>query len=437
MRFARGSLGTLLALAFGLAASVVLNRMLGAEGRGAYALAVKTAGLVVAWAQWGAPEVMLNAFTERRAPQGTILGTALAVVVLSSLVFGLAFAGCYPLLAGGALRGVTPGMFGAAVGSSLFAVAFMVQRRVVQLRGELVVYNLLDVAKSAVFLVLVVVCLSLWADEREGAVVAFLGAEVLLAGLGAAYLRWRVERDWRVDRGLAAEFMRSGFVVQLGIVGMFLAGQLGPYIVNLFGSLEEVGYYATALGLATYVTFVSVSVRTVLQARMPSLTGGSIALAELTVAVARNGLIWLVGAALGLALLGRPVIVLLYGREFEAAYEPMLLLLPGMVFWGLQQIVASYFTALRMYRLPTFGAWVVAVVGLGLQVAATPLLGVQGAAAALSAGYAAAFLFYLVVFCRHAGYSVVAFVPTLDDARYYLQLARRLAARGGSLAPSP
>lgn len=434
MRFARGSAGTLLALLFGLLASVVLNRMLGAEGRGAYALAVKTAGLVVAWAQWGMPEVMLYFFGERRIGQGRLLGTALLVVAVSSLVGGAAFFAVYPLLADTFFRGVNPPMFAAAVTSSLFAVAFMVQRRVVQLRGQLLVFNLLDVAKSAIFLACVLLFVTTLPDERTGAVAAFLAAEVLMALVGAAYVWRRVERRWQVDLRLARELMHSGFVVQVGIVAIFLAGQMGPYIVNVFSTLSDVGYYATALGLATYVTFVSVSVRTVMQARMPGLSGRPEALAELTVLVGRHALIWLLGAAAALALVARPAITLLYGHDFDPAYPLLLLLLPGMVCYGLQQILASYFTALRMYRTPAVGAWVVAVVALGLQVVAMPLLGVAGAAAALSLGYAAAYLFFLVIFVRTTGRPAREFVPGLEDCRYYVHLIRQVALGHGLLA---
>jgi ribokinase len=66
MLLARQSLGSLAALVFGILASVVLTRALGAEARGEYALAVKVAGLVLAVAQWGIPETLLQLLGERR-----------------------------------------------------------------------------------------------------------------------------------------------------------------------------------------------------------------------------------------------------------------------------------------------------------------------------------------------------------------------------------
>src|ERR1044071_5401545 len=77
--FARQSLGSLLALVFGVAVSVLLPRLLGAEARGEYQLAVKLAGLVLAIAQWGIPEVLLQAVAERRGQRGVLIGTSLAL----------------------------------------------------------------------------------------------------------------------------------------------------------------------------------------------------------------------------------------------------------------------------------------------------------------------------------------------------------------------
>ncbi len=50
-RFARASVDSLLTLGFWLVAGMFISRLLGVEGRAAYALAVRTAGIVVAVAQ--------------------------------------------------------------------------------------------------------------------------------------------------------------------------------------------------------------------------------------------------------------------------------------------------------------------------------------------------------------------------------------------------
>src|SRR3979411_1335881 len=105
MSFATQSLGSLVALAFGVAVSVLLPRVLGAEARGEYQLAVKLAGLVLAVAQWGVPQVLLQVLGEGRASTGALIGTSvglgLAGAVLIAAVLGLAA----PLFETNLLRG--------------------------------------------------------------------------------------------------------------------------------------------------------------------------------------------------------------------------------------------------------------------------------------------------------------------------------------------
>src|SRR5215208_1653987 len=84
--FARQSLGSLAALVFGVAVSVLLPRVLGPDARGEYQLAVKLAGLVLAVAQWGIPEVLLQMLAERRASTGALVGTSLVLGVVGAAV---------------------------------------------------------------------------------------------------------------------------------------------------------------------------------------------------------------------------------------------------------------------------------------------------------------------------------------------------------------
>src|ERR1700687_1357902 len=108
MTFARQSLGSLAALVFGVVVSVLLPRVLGPEARGEYALAVKLAGLVLAVAQWGIPEVALQMMADGRAKTGQLIGTSLALglggAILCAVVVGLAA----PLFSDNLLRGVHP-----------------------------------------------------------------------------------------------------------------------------------------------------------------------------------------------------------------------------------------------------------------------------------------------------------------------------------------
>jgi O-antigen/teichoic acid export membrane protein len=426
MRFASASIGSLLTLIVGLASSVVLTRLLGLEGRGAFALALRSAGILAAAAQWGMPEMMMGMLRSRGHSAGTVLGTGLALVTLTMLVLGAASLAAAPTLETSVLRGVPTSVLALMVVSTLFTVGYTLLRRVIQLRGNLLAYNVVELAKSVTFLAFLAIAVVYARDQLQGAVLAYLTAELTFALFCAAFVWQRIERPWAIDLSLGSQLARSGLLIQIGMVATFLASQAGVFIVNVWGTLADVGYYATALGLATYVTYVSVSIRTVLHARMMSNEGLETPLAALTTAIARHTLVWLIAGAVFLAIFGRPIIGTLYGSEFEPAYSSLIWLLPGVVCVGMQQILASYFNARSEFRLPAAGAFIAATVGVLLQLSLTPLFGANGAAAAFSMGHASALVMYLVMFCRRSGQSMTAIMPTLDEVDFYRALARQI-----------
>src|SRR5437588_13122608 len=108
MSFARQSVGSLLALAFGVAVSVLLPRILGPEARGEYQLAVKLAGLVLAVAQWGIPEVLLQLIGEGRVKTGALIGTSLILGLIGAAIVAMILGLAAPLFADNLLRGVHP-----------------------------------------------------------------------------------------------------------------------------------------------------------------------------------------------------------------------------------------------------------------------------------------------------------------------------------------
>src|SRR4030088_361053 len=157
MTFARQSLGRLAVLVFGVAVSVLLPRILGPEARGEYQLAVKLAGLVLAVAQWGIPEVLLQLMAEGRARTGALIGTSLALGLAGAAAIAALLGFAAPLFRDNLLRGVDPFLLWLTLGGSVVSLVGLLARRFIQLRGRLDVYNGLDVGRTLLFVGLVAI----------------------------------------------------------------------------------------------------------------------------------------------------------------------------------------------------------------------------------------------------------------------------------------
>jgi O-antigen/teichoic acid export membrane protein len=468
MSFARQSLGSLVALVFGIAASIVLPRVLGAEARGEYQLAVKLAGLVLAIAQWGIPEVLLQLVAERRTPLASLVGTSFALGLAGAAVTAVvvALGALAPPVRDTLLRGVDPTLMGLALVGSLASLVGLLARRFIQLAGRVDLYNGLDVGRTAMFLLLAMLAATLLPRQAVGATAAWLVAELMLAlAAGLFVWRWitsgsstigqtqqasfgdasvsqggaaaqvdghplahhqdgvhrgRVLDDLQVDRGLAGELARSGAPIQLGLLAMFVGNEGGAYVLNARLDLAAVGIYSVALAVSRLVLQISIALRTALQ---PRLVGSEADAAAVTARVTRHGLLWMVLVAAVLAV-GSPLVPVVFTREFGAAGEILVLLLPGMVAYGVWQLVAGHLLRIGRRGLLAANSWLFAVAAVLLQAIGAQTLGLAGAAAGLTLAYLLGAGVATVAFLHLGGRSARELVPSPSDLGVYVQLTR-------------
>ena len=405
--------------------SVVLARALGPEGRGVYAVAYRAIGILIAVSQFGLPEVMMFQMrTERRRPSELAANSLIVIFAATALTAAFLWA-TYPLMGDTFYEGVGERLMWLAFLTLPFNLAFVLFGRLIQLDGRLGAYNLLLLASRVATLVAIVVFLSVRPAE-PGAALAGLAVASALVALPAIWLarRWVANQAWRIGRALLAESLRNGFKVQWGMLSHILGLYSGVFIVNYFLDLESVGYFATALGIATLMLVVSQASQTVLHSWMPAAASDLSQVAERTVVFARHTGLVLTGMALVLVATGVPAIRFLYGAEFEPAYAPMAILLFGMIARGVGQIVVSQLALERYFYLDSTGAVLGVVVSIGLSWLLVPAVGVWGAALGTAVGHTAATAWLMYWFVKKTDANLADFVPKASDARLYARLMK-------------
>jgi O-antigen/teichoic acid export membrane protein len=426
MSFARQTLGSLAALVVGLIVSVLLPRVLGAEARGEYQLAVKLAGLVLAVAQWGIPEVLLQVMADGKARTGALIGTSLSLGLLGATLLAALLGLATPVLQDNLLRNVEPLLLWLALGGSLASLVGLLARRFIQLGGRLDVYNGLDVGRTLLFLMFVAIAAVLLPRQALGPTLAWLLGELALAIAATAFLwqRMRSGASWRPAPQLAAELARSGAPIQFGLLGMFIGSEGGAFVLNASLPLAAVGIYSVALAASRLVLQVSIALRSALQPRLVADEQNS---AAVTVRVTRHGLLWMVAMAAGLAI-GSPLAPVVFGPEFDAVGPALTVLLPGMIAYGVWQLLAGHLLRLGRRGLLAATAWLFGLTSVALQAVGVQLFGLAGAAAGLSLAYVVATLVVLVAFVHVSGRSVRELVPSSADLAFYIGLGRRVLA---------
>jgi O-antigen/teichoic acid export membrane protein len=403
----------LLVYAGGFLASALIARGLGPEGRGVYYLPVVSAATVAAMATVGVEQANVYLFGTRGISiarlwaQGGLVAAALGVcgslvLIAAPSVFPGTFAQSPAALWWLAAAGLPLTLHG------LFAAGLMTLNGEVTWQFRVGVVN--AIAQTSLLAVLY------WLD-------LFDTRSVLAASLCSTVLTWilmvpRVPREagWlRWDAALLRETLRHSLVLHAGMVLLFLHLRADMFMLTGMVGAAALGIYSLSVTLAETALLVTDSVAVAVLPRQMTNSLQESAITSLR--AARMNLLLSSGVITAWAIAGLPLIRFVFGDAFAAAYLPLLALLPGMAFMGMQRVCgAPVIRAGMPHRVVAINALSLAL-NVVLNLWWIPAWGGTGAALASSCSYGVGALLFLKWTAGMAGSAFPrALVPTSDDA---------------------
>lgn len=251
---------------------------------------------------------------------------------------------------------------------------------------------LLNLALSLTFLVVLDQGVEgiVYATLISGAISAVL-LGLLLSRRGARFLqRW--------DRDVMLTTLRFGLRGQVGNVLQYFNYRLDVFIINVFLGTSSVGIYSVSTRLAELVWYFPNAVSFVIFPKAASTSGGI--MNRFTPRVFRWTLAIAVLGAIGIAVIGRPLIRFIYTEAFLSAYLPLLLLLPGVVLLGAGRVLTSDIAGRGFPQYNSISAGLGLVVTVVLDLLWIPRFGINGAALASTVAYVATFAVSVVFYIR-------------------------------------
>jgi O-antigen/teichoic acid export membrane protein len=431
-RVVRDSLVTLLArlfsMALGVVSGILVARFLQPEGKGELATLTVVIGTTALAANPGLYAANAHFAAKDRASARALAG--------NSILWGLTV-GAATVLALLAANRAFPRAFG-AIGPVPLAVGLLaVPAQVVALclanvaigMERFVFYNALEnVALLLGFAATVVLLVAL----GKG-VTAVIGVTTAVAWgtatVLAIYVARRAGGRPTVDLRLVGRALRYGAPLWLSALLSYVVIRFDMILVNSYAGPDEAGFYSVSALAVDVLGFLPAALGTVLFPRLSALGD-----AEKDAVIARATQVLvplLLAGAAGLAVAFPVLVPWLYGPRFAASIPPLLWLLPGVFFLGLEiPLAASLAARGRVWSLPLF--WLpTTALNLGLTVAFVRRWGAVGAAAASSVSYFAIFALVAGYHVRRCGVSAAGlFVPTRESARFALAEARRWLGKG-------
>jgi len=379
-------------LILGVILSVVLNRMMGPEGKGIYTgviVFVQTAGMLFFWGY----DVVFSMLTgKRNIRAGIVSGTLFFIFLIISTVFTLIIFVSKPViervLVGFPLNISTIPMIGFLFFSELWLRAlpdgFLG-------RGDVRGFNLFNLFNSLIKLVVIGLSVFLFFGSPEGGILGYsIYAYIILV-----FSLFIFRPDGFNIRLVLKEVKHIGIWVFLSDLFAFLLYRFDFLLLNGLKGSYSLGIYSTAVYMCEVIWLVPVSFNNVIYARvvtnrkMPEKRDFLITF----ISVVFSGIIG--------CIFIKPVVLFLYGEEFLPVVGIFRLLLPGIVFFSIPKVLNAI--VVGKYERPAIITTTVVssfLLNLFLDLFFIPRLGMTGAAIGTSISYTTGAIIYMFLFRR-------------------------------------
>jgi len=329
-----------LATLFALATSVIIARAYGADMMGILAVVTSFVAISTIFTLLGTNTSILRMIPEHMSRYSV----SSAYTIYRKTQY---FVGATSILVGAALLAGAP-----FIADKLFtkphlafylavSAAFVWARSLMDLNTQAVrglrfirTFAFMQILPHLVMLLLLAGAAAFW-QNRNAPVYAQLGAWALTAAVGAVIMTVGFRSHASPGDIVCTTPMKSILSVAspmfISASMMFVIANTGVIILGIYRSEEEVGYYSAAVKLATMTTFILNSINSMAAPKFSELfhTGRIDELFH--VARKSSKLIFWTTLPILLALvsLGIPILSLLFGRAFVAAYPALVLLATG------------------------------------------------------------------------------------------------------------
>ncbi|MDX9751927.1 MAG: lipopolysaccharide biosynthesis protein [Flavobacteriales bacterium] len=384
---------------------VLLSQWIGAEGRGQASLVLATVTIVcmVCAVVGGATLVYL-------VPRSNVGQLLLLSHLWSAVVCG----GAYGVLR--AVPLIDAWMVPHVAAIAFLSAVFSTHLTMLLGRDRVMANNLMGLVQVVVLLIGFVL-MFLVAGRRD--VMAYVAALYAAYGTGAVASLLLLRPGLRTGGlhgigRLAGDAFRLGAVNMAGTVLQLVSLRVGYYLLSHRVDDAAVGVYANGVSLVESVWLISNSMAMVQYAAIAN-SGDDARNRRLTLSLVKLSLVMTLVALAVLAMVPSAFFTRLFGRDFSAVGDAIVVLAPGALMYTLLLVVGHYFSGTGRYHVNTLANLAGLLVTAALTWAFLPQYDMRTAGAILSASLSTTGLFVLWWFLRAPGMHLRDLLPTAAD----------------------
>lgn len=346
----------ILLIGIGLVTTVIVVRVLGPEGRGLYAVAAVIGAIGIQFGNLGLHASNIYFVSRDRGILHTLVGNTLLVsFVFGGLGVALAFVvfNLWPNLAP---------IHGLLLILSLlwipFGLAYMMLQNLLLGIQKVRAYNKIEMMSQILGVLLIgSVIISGYVTVETVFFAAFVALTIGFV-LAILFLRPYLTSLPRPSLSLFKYNIGYSLRVYLTDFLAFMVFRIDLLMIKYILDAKDVGFYSIAVTMADLVYVVPIVVGTILFPKLSSMKDGQW---QYTYKVAfAIGLVMLLAVTIAI-ISAKPVVDLLFGKEFLPAISPFVWLMPGIYFISIQNIIVKYLAA-KNYPIVIVYTWIASLI---------------------------------------------------------------------------
>ena len=402
MKFIKDTLTTfstqIIGVILGLAAAIIIARVLGPSGKGAYTLIILVPTLLATFGTLGIGVANLYFVGKKKYKLVDITSNSVVLASGLGILFAATFLAYFYYFHPSFLKGADPLCI--LIVTLVLPFSLLTAYFIHILLGEQKINkcNLIHLVQISSFLLFLLFFLIIIERSVLSTIMAWVSATIVTTITSILLVRRLTPIGFSFHFPLFKDSIKFGVQGYLGNALSFLNYRVDMFIVNFLMGVTFVGYYSVAVVMAEALWYFPGAVGTMMLARTPRLNSEEAN--ESTPRICRNTIFLTLLASVLLFGFGKTVINLLFGASFLPALKPMWILLPGTVAFSINKVLCNELIGRGKPLIGAIAATVSLVINIPLNILLIPMWGIFGAAFASTVSYSVCSIVPLITFMR-------------------------------------
>lgn len=382
----------ILNIAIQFSSLVLINKLLGTEGRGEYS-AIITWGLTFVTIFYFSINIGLLRHNYINKHKETITNEIAGLVLFVPLIFGtlaILFSLLLPNIIPDIFKTITPGNYFIVMVALPFIMYNFYLQSFMQIRSDYLHLNILLYLPNLVSLLLVVVAWQLNKLTVFSAAITYTAGQII--GILPALVKMLFQKKILFSFKVFKNVFKISMVVHISTFITFVVNKSDVLLVNYFKGNNDTGIYFLATTVVGFVIIIPSALQSILYSKLS--TKDSSFSAENICRVCRVTMALIFTGVVVIYFLVHPIVLIAGGVNYLRAETYLYILLPVCFFSTMGVTLSSYWNILGIYRIVNVFSFVLMIVSLALNLFLIPRYGPIGASVTYLLAAFLSFLFH-------------------------------------------